>query len=127
MEVPLRRLRSRSGLRRIAASIEAQRGMGPARERQFDEIELQRLVTIKGGLLKKPMVVESRFVMHENKEELYVRFCHTAEWVCKASAGVCVTSRPLARCRLLPTLFRKALRVAQGNLEEDSEQEEERA
>lgn len=99
----------------IATSLAAEIAQMPkktkaAAETNFNSnVTIEQRYTIKGGLLKKFMPVETAIVQDGHSETIYVKLCKQSEWLCQAVSGECPKSRPLARTKLLEDLVRSVM------------------
>jgi hypothetical protein len=94
----------------------------PAREPKFDAVMVEKLTTIKGGLLKKPMSIRAMTVHVDGSSMEFAHLTTKQDWLCKAVTGECVSRRPLGRVKLLKTLTRKLFEVTTGtSVEVDGE------
>ena len=88
----------------------------------FDTVMVEKLTTIKGGLLKKPMSIRSMTVHVDGTSMEFAHLTTKQDWLCKAVAGECVSRRPLVRVKLLKSLTKKLFEVTTGSaVEVDAE------
>ena len=92
----------------------------PKQPPKFDDVQIMKLTTIKGGLLKKPMSLPVLSARFDGAEMEFVHLTSKQDWLCKAVTGDCVSRRPLGRVRFLKTLASK-LYGATAGLDEEGE------
>ena len=61
-------------------------------------------LTVKGGMLKAPAVVETIKELYKGRDVTFVAVTGSTPWLCEMVAGVCASKRPLARCSIITTL-----------------------
>jgi hypothetical protein len=83
--------------------------MSARRKRTLSALQITTQLTIKGGLLLQPRILDSRPVMFDGREVQFVPVASSEDWVCQMASGKGAHTRPLARCKVLAELRRKAM------------------
>ena len=81
---------------------------------KFDTVMVEKLITIKGGLLKKPMSIRSMSVHVDGASMEFAHVTTKQDWLCKAVTGECVSRRPLGRVKLLKSSTKKMFEFTNG-------------
>lgn len=92
----------------------------PRQPPKFDDVQITKLTTVKGGLLKKPMSLPVLSARFDGAEMEFVHMTSKQDWLCKAVTGACVSTRPLGRVSFLKTLAAKIYGATAG-LDEDGD------
>ena len=82
--------------------------MGPGRKTKIATARRPAQVTwqltVNGGLLKAPAVVETAQEHYKGRDITFVSVSASTPWLCEMVSGQCASKRPLARCGMIGTL-----------------------
>ena len=73
----------------------------------FEEIEVQKQTTVKGGWLSKPLALPVMKVQIGDSKMEFVNLNKRQDWLCRMVSGIACHQRPLARVKLIDTLQAK--------------------
>jgi len=96
------------------------------KKRIWSDIQTTRAVTISGGYLKDPYVLETKDVAdidehHQTMEYTFVRINKGQTWLYKSVAGADATRRDLAELTLLDNIEKAVRSIAQSSSEDSQE------
>ena len=77
------------------------------RKASFEEIEVQKQTTVKGGWLSKPLALAVMKVQIGDSKMEFVNLNKRQDWLCRMVSGIACHQRPLARVKLIDTLQAK--------------------
>ena len=82
--------------------------MGPGRKPKSatasKPVQVTWQLTVVGGMLKVPTVVESVKEHCKGRDITFVPVAANTPWLCEMVAGQCASKRPLGRCSIIATL-----------------------
>jgi hypothetical protein len=83
--------------------------MSARRKRTLSELQITTQLTIKGGLLLQPRILDSRPALFDGREVQFVPVASSEDWVCQMASGKSAHKRPLGRCKVMAELRRKVM------------------
>jgi hypothetical protein len=84
-------------------------------KRTLAPLQITSQLTIKGGFLMHPRILDTMPGSFEGREVQFVRVASSEEWVCQMASGKGCHARPLARCKVMAELRRKVMQPVSGS------------